>query len=324
VAETALCRKSTAVEIAIDDILTTSAIADISSERLTKEFLYSYLSNKDKLYNDVLLYADELETLLSANAYADGLFAVLTSLYGCPNSRDYKTKNAGVFKLKNVCINLLGATTPNWMSENMPSSSIEGGFTGRVIFVVAEEPRGKVAFPKVTKEMSLVRKGLINWVIDISNLRGEFIMSAAAIDLYTKWYNKSVFIKDARLNGYYARRGTHVFKVAMVLLAASKPCNMVIELEHVREAIFMLENIEPLMGRAFFGSGGEEKGLGKTLDRVLRMIERYKKIDHSELLNRLYPLSARELKDSISTLEEGKKIKASFDGRKRVYEPFKE
>ena len=182
VAESALCRKSTSADIAIDDLLSNADVCNILREKMTTEFLYKELANKENYNNEVIIYAPELATFLGSTAFHSGLIPTLTSLYGCPARRDYKTKESGVFELTNICINILGCTTLDWMSNNMPGDTIEGGFTGRVLFIVEEEPRLKNAWPSLTDKQIILRKELIADLARRSSIHGEFTPSDLACE----------------------------------------------------------------------------------------------------------------------------------------------
>ena len=91
VAESALCRKSTAANIAIKDILTQARTTRLLRQKMTAEFLCVELAKKE-LNNAVTIYAPELAVFLGASAFQSGLIPLLTDLYDCPADADYKTK----------------------------------------------------------------------------------------------------------------------------------------------------------------------------------------------------------------------------------------
>ena len=237
VAESARCRKSTATDIVIDDLLETTSLCNIVRQKMTAEKLCVELSRTDVINNEIVLYAPELATFLGASAFQSGLIPLITALYNCPSKTSYKTKESGEFYMNNVCINLMGATTLDWMSSNMPGDTIEGGFTGRVIFVVAEDRRHKEAWPFITNLQVEQRQQLLMDLTRIAKLRGRFEVSTNAHSLYEKWYNNEPEMEDVRLRGYDGRKGDHVLKVAMILASSESTVmvepDLVIDPRHI-------------------------------------------------------------------------------------------
>ena len=314
VAESAFCRKSTAVSVAINDLLHTAQIAEIRKDKMTAEKLCVELSRgeKDKkLDNAITIFVPELATFLGASAFHSGIIPLLTSFYECPTSADYKTKASGEFHMSNVCINLVGATTLDWMSTNLPGDTVEGGFTGRVIFVVAEEPRLSNPWPEVSDEENQIRVELIQRMIQMSQLMGAFKITEGAKNEFSKWYNHRTEGLDLRLRGYYGRKGDHVLKIATCIAAGEEGmCNgrLSIESNHIRIALRLLSKAERLMHLAFRGTAFSKSS--KDIDRILGfMMKESNKgnlpIKHSLLLKRnSHYLNATEFKEVMNTLME--------------------
>jgi hypothetical protein len=322
-AESARCRKSTSADIAIDDILQASGVMDILREKMTTEFLCKELA-QERLNNECLIYAPELATFLGASAFHTGLIPLLTSLYNCPSIKDYKTKESGVFNMTNICINLLACTTLDWMSNNMPGDTIEGGFTGRVIFVVGEDPRLRNAWPVMTEEQKKMRVELIGDIIRISKLYGEFSITDEAKKIYTKWYDTTKEPADLRLRPYEGRKGDHVLKIAMILSASEyhpgKECEYLIRGRHIRTTLDILKKAEKLMPLAFRGAAFSKNS--KDIDRVLRQMEKMaengvnKWIQHSILLKKnAHYMNKTEFKEVMDSLEDMGSIEVLVKGR---------
>ena len=314
VAESAFCRKSTAVSVAINDLLQTSQVATIDKDKMTAEKLCVELSRAEKeqkLDNAITIFVPELATFLGASAFHSGIIPLLTSFYECPSSADYKTKASGEFHMSNVCINLVGATTLDWMSTNLPGDTVEGGFTGRVIFVVAEEPRLSNPWPEMTKEEILIRTKLIERMQQMNNFDGAFAIDEGAKHEFSRWYNARAEGNDLRLRGYYGRKGDHVLKIATCLSAGdSGRCNGMLKIEahHIRIALRLLKKAEKLMHLAFRGTAFSKSS--KDIDRILGyLLKRSSKdstpIKHSLLLKRnSHYLNAQEFKQVMDTLIE--------------------
>jgi hypothetical protein len=328
VAESAFCRKSTAVSVAINDLLATAQIAQINKDKMTAEKLCVELSRAEKekkLDNALTIFVPELATFLGASAFHSGIIPLLTSFYECPSSADYKTKSSGEFHMSNVCINLVGATTLDWMSTNLPGDTVEGGFTGRVIFVVAEEPRLSNPWPEMSKEEVLLRTELITRLQQMNKFQGAFTIQKGAKSEFSKWYNNRAEGNDLRLRGYYGRKGDHVLKIALCIAAGEEGmCNgkLAIESTHIRIALRLLGKAEKLMHLAFRGTAFSKSS--KDIDRILGfLLKRSSKnsspIKHSLLLKRnSHYLNASEFKQVMDTLiEQGDVIMLASCGQTR-------
>jgi|TARA_R110000765_G_scaffold8053_1_gene26400 hypothetical protein len=330
VAESAFCRKSTAVSVAINDLLQTAQIATINKDKMTAEKLCVELSKAEKeqkLDNALTIFVPELATFLGASAFHSGIIPLLTSFYECPSSADYKTKASGEFHMSNVCINLVGATTLDWMSTNLPGDTVEGGFTGRVIFVVAEEPRLSNPWPELSQDEILLRTELIQDLVRINNFMGAFKITTGARDEFSKWYNHRTEGNDLRLRGYYGRKGDHVLKIALCISAGDEGRangNLEIDSHHIRIALRLLNKAEKLMHLAFRGTAFSKSS--KDIDRILGyMIREGLKsnlpVKHSLLLKRnSHYLNGTEFKEVMNTLMEQGDVKmVSKPGAKGVF-----
>ena len=282
VAESAFCRKSTAVSVAINDLLQTAQIATIDKDKMTAEKLCVELSRADKeqkLDNAITIFVPELATFLGASAFHSGIIPLLTSFYECPSSADYKTKASGEFHMSNVCINLVGATTLDWMSTNLPGDTI--------------------------------RTKLIQRMQQMNNFDGAFAIDEGAKHEFSRWYNARAEGNDLRLRGYYGRKGDHVLKIATCLSAGdSGRCNGMLKIEahHIRIALRLLKKAEKLIHLAFRGTAFSKSS--KDIDRILGyLLKRSSKdstpIKHSLLLKRnSHYLNAQEFKQVMDTLIE--------------------
>ncbi len=326
VSESAICRKTTAAEIAIKMLRRTGKV-DILNEKLTNAYLMQHLSNSSQKSENgdasVTVFAPELSTFLGKDAYISGLVSTITSAYTCPDELENRTKNKGIDMIRNVSINILGATTMEWMSQNLPGDSVEGGFTGRVIFVVSDEPQCRNAWPKLTAEEMQIRENLTLDLMQINQMQGEFKFTLEAERLFEVWYNTAQEPEDLRLRPYFGRKGDHVLKVAL-LLSICEGDSMLVNHIHIQQALNYLDELEKMMPQAFRGVAFSKTS--KDADRILRQIEKFGgSVQHSILLKKNYCyLNAREFEEVIRTLVESAFIFEFIDGKKKMYKLVKE
>ena len=212
----------------------------------------------------------------------------LTDIYDCNPDWDKQTVGRGLEKIAFPWFNLLGATTPQWMGENLSRTAVEGGFVSRTLFIY-EEDRIRVALPKLTDEQRKIKRHLIHDLAEIAALKGEFILTPEAKEFYTDWYENKLDNEaqlDYRLGGYYERKHIHVLKVAMLLRLAmnniTSPENLIIEPVDIEAAIGCVSEIEPGMRKAFSAVG---KNIYSTdLDRILAQVRSGKEVKYKEIL----------------------------------------
>lgn len=211
------------------------------------------------------LVASELGSLI--NLQDREMVNLLIEMWDGKKRYDKITKMSGNDTVEGPWINLLGATTPHWVAENMPPSTIGGGLTSRCIFVYAEEKEKYVAYvdEAVGHDDDALRSCLIQDLEHMSNLCGPFLINERARVWGREWYED--FWKRARermddqmLEGYAARKQTHLHKVAMVL-SASRSDDLIIEREDLELSNVMLVDIEADMGKVFSRIGRSEDSM---------------------------------------------------------------
>lgn len=233
--------------------------------------------------------SDELSVFLGQKHIK--FLADLTDWYDSRDVWTYETKHQGTDRLMGVCLNLLGATAPDWLPSILPQEAVGGGWTSRTIFVV-EEYKGKIIVnPNLVGIDEKLKESLTSDLEQIHLLMGEIKFSDSALDCYIKWYQKQedgikngVFpVPDPRFAGYAARRATHVKKVCMAL-SASRGDDMTVTLEDFNRGIAILGAAEKKMSRAFGGLGRAR--FADITNAVLNYIMARKVVRRSEVLRR--------------------------------------
>jgi len=318
VAESAWSRKSSAVRKATKLMEESEVEIAMVKEKLTLAFLYRFLHDAQK--NNlaaISILASELATLLGKDALASGLISTLTSVYD-GDEVQYRTKGSGNDIIRNPCVNLLGATTLDWMSNSLPGESVEGGFTSRVIFVVGIGRKKKIPWPSSTEKEMQQKEDLIADLENMSMLKGSVEVDQGGRDYFSNWYCTVEEPEDPRLKGFYGRFGDHVKKVALIL-SISEGNDLIIKERHIKKAINELTKITKLMPVAFSGVAFSRSA--KDIDRVLNMIKKNGgSMAHSKLLtkNSCY-LNATEMAEIIKTLTERDAIEVFKLGRQTLY-----
>lgn len=288
------CRKGTAINIG-RQIMTPIAGIKIGAQATTREMLIKDMAESMVSYEDedgiafhssFTQIASELHVFLrKANVE---LLADLCSWYDCESPWENRTKTSGVDTINGICLNILGATAPEYMPSMFPMEAIGGGATARMIFVVAYTLSRLIPEQVLTKDQIALGQALVNDLEQINMIVGEYTKTREAQDYYNIWYEKqgkNPPLKDPRFLRYCARRGATIHKLSMVC-AASRYSKTKIELQDLQRAIKLLELVERKMEHAFEGVG-ESKYVYEMM-LIMRYFEAHGRATDRELMEALY------------------------------------
>lgn len=285
VAPPGVVSKSTTTDIAMDllkavpgikfgpDVVTWPALVTAFSES-SESFLYE---EEWHTMSPLTLVASEMGSLI--NPQDREMINLYITLWDGRKTFEKVTKMSGNDTVEAPWINMLACTTPHWIADNMPAATIGGGFTSRCIFVYADTKERYIPFVDEMADTSDddTRRKLIADLEHISlNITGPYKISQEARNWYRPIYEK--FWEDARermddtvLEGYAARKQTHLFKTALVIAASSRD-ERVITLDDVQLAAMMLEDVEASMDQVFSRIGRTEDSLHaeKFVQSVIR------------------------------------------------------
>jgi hypothetical protein len=312
VSDAAICRRTTAVRIGVKILEQQEKPPYIFAQKITPEALIGALCNQCKIDAEgnvlsdstAVVVAEELSVFLGKEAYASGLIAILTSLYDCGDEWPYETRSRGVETAYNTCVNMIGASSPEWLRLAIPPDAVGGGFTSRIVFVYQYRSDKVIAFPELTDAQRTAKENLIHDLSLIRRLRGKFKFSSEAHAWYVKWYKghrmalMSAVVSDGEL---VIRKEGILLKLAMCF-SVSEDDKLVIEQRHLEMAADALEETERFMPETLRILSSTPMGMDAT--KVLTIIRRYKKgCKHAELQSRVYhSIDAERLRAIIETL----------------------
>jgi hypothetical protein len=336
VAPTGRCMKSTAAAIGvrllrkIDDV-------KIMHEKITPEGLISYMAGSldgqkpslKKVFSgknvvvreecNCFIFAPELSVFLGGVSYTAGLIELLTSLYEGKDRWEYRTKTHGESILNNVNVNLFGCSNPEWLAKGFSEDAFGGGFMGRTIYVFQDEGK-KIAWPRKPKGMDELELKLMNDLIQMSELCGEYIVAQSGIDFYEDWYNTYKGDFTGRMAGYYERKPDHILKLGMIL-AAARSNSLVVTEDDLRAALFLLDDVEKDMPSAFayIGATNEARISQHILEKInhapMKFMSYRKLIDSVRHLIR----HRREFDDIMDTLVTSGTIKIQVTNNTKYF-----
>lgn len=224
------------------------------------------------------------------------------------------TKSSGKLEIQCPCINILAATTPTWIKENFNATMVGGGFASRLIFVKGNAKRKYIAYPAfetTSVDFLDLRARLTQDLIHISGLEGPMLLTPDAIEWGRDWYTKHFTTKrqlsGERFDGFYARKQTHMHKLAMILSIAEGD-SMRIEARHLQQANQHLLLIEKDL--ASIMDNVTNKQISTVHKReILSVIASEGEIDRDDLYGQLYQMmSGNDFDKAISDLAKANQI----------------
>lgn len=240
----------------------------------------------------------ELGTMLDARDPA--LISVLIDLWdGREGTWERWLRSKENTKVENPWINIIAATTPSWLRENFPESMINGGLTSRVVFAYADKKQFLIPYINQLVDATAhieLEKALVHDLNEINNLKGEFIMTPAAIEFGKHWYTQhwhepEEHLQGDRFQGYRARKQTHAHKLAMVLSAAESD-GLLIDRRHLETALMFMSGVERDMHIVFESIGMTPASA--QMEILLSYLRRNKHVTHQQLYTAVYKLMTKK------------------------------
>lgn len=323
------CRKGTILTPA-QDILDELNIR-CAAETTTRESLIQQLAGSEvqmidpitqmpNYHSSMTIFSHELTVFLGHNQHQ--LISDLTDWFDCRTRWRYKTKHQGNDDIQGVWVNLLGATTPQQLRENLSTNAIGGGLTSRIIFVYAEDLEKLVPFPVFTEKQRDLRNLLVSDLQQINSLQGAFDYTPEFKSNYSEWYidsyNNPPFL-DPRFSGYLQRRGMHLLKLSTIV-SASRSDDLILTEKDLIRAKDYLEKVERTMLDAFTGVGKNRDA--DLIAEIILYIKQKGITTERELLNTFaHHLDRWKLTNIIETLSGRGVISAIIgnDGTKYKY-----
>lgn len=259
-------------------------------EDLEKSTVEEQMPNGSRFsHSSLTVTSKEFESFLGQKQENSRMITYLTDLFDAQELPwKYRTKHSGNNVIPSVFLNLLAATTPDSISNSLPSSAIGTGLTSRIMFVWAEKKAKKVPFPGETAKEVALRESLQNDLYIISRMVGTYQFSPACKNMWIQWYegydsdNPDRLCKDPIFAGWYERKTLYIQKLAMIL-AASESNSLIVEWNHFEQAIQVIEEVEVHMPHVFKAVGRSE--VAADVDLVISIVKSKGSISEIELMD---------------------------------------
>lgn len=264
---------------------------------------------------DSLVKSDDCSIYLICEEFGDiilktgtEMYEFLTSMFDGKKNIESKTISRGFEFAIRPCLNMLGATTPEWISANIPEAVIGGGFASRVIFIFEDKVRQRRMYYDDIIDWDTINKIEKDLVSDLNhialNIQGEFILSNDAKKFMSDWYASSIEThSNKKLRGYLQRKPTHLHKLAM-LLHLSYDDELILYEHDFKNAIGVIEMTEGNLPKVFAGVGKNPYTFDMT--DIVSYVEAKSSATQSELENAFSnvaePNRVRELIDGLCSM----------------------
>lgn len=328
VAGSSFCRKSTAIEIGVGLLKKLDRPPTINSDLTSPERFLAKLSASTavrvkgetrEVVSACAVTAPELSIFLGEKATNHRMVSILSELYACPNEWSQDTLKRGMEKLRNVCVNLIGASTVSWLKKSLSHREMEGGFANRIIWVCQDGTDKIRPFPVMTDKMKAQYKALIERLNIIRTIRGPVTLSKGARKWYEGWYdefrNKDTTATPGFLDSYLGRRQDHLIKLGM-LMAVSRGAevDLIIEQADFERGNSVLNTTESLMP-ALFEEMLIHSEEGEIASKVWSVIYKAKEIEVRVLIRRLWRVATAErIYKTLTTFKQAGMIEEFYKG----------
>ena len=213
----------------------------------------------------------ELAVFLGTERYIAAMPVLLTDLYDCPSARDGGgTIARGKVVQRKVWVSFLSASTPIWLLKTVNPNVIEGGFTSRCFFIIANDPKRPIPWPIETSPQVL--RDVLDEIKIIqaeARTRGPIQIDDAAMEAFTNWYNNRPRAFDPFKQSFMAREDAHVLRVAALLSINDGTWS--VRRSHVNMAIRLIAGVREKSNDIFEGAEVQSK-YAIAFDRIRALL----------------------------------------------------
>lgn len=289
-----------------------------SIEAIINNLSKAYTQENGEIIKDAvgLLVSSEFSNFIIRNPQA---LTILTELYdSCYNDEQpwaNSLKSTGVEELHHLNISMIGASNESHLTSLLQQHDVEGGFIARTFLIHAKE---KHTLNPLTIKPKRVpdKKALAARLSEIALLKGPFIWTDTAIELYNDWYvsydKSKKRRKVADKTGTVSRYEDHILKVAM-LLSLAKRTDLLITVDDIQESLDVCHEFLLTIDRLMISHGPSKNEKGEYAKSVLAEMIRagLGGVSRIKLLQKLWAvgIGAAELDEVMDTFLQARVVK---------------
>ena len=264
-----------------------------------------------------LLYSSELGVLLGKEKYNQGMIPILTDLYDTPDEWHSETVMRGDQRLYDVCLSIMGASTPDWMQTMLPTDVFKGGFMSRLFLVGYPETwHPRIADPPPADDR--IGELITDRLTALAQFHGEIVWDKPCKAFFADWYEALPDSEPGPKAAYLERKQDQLLRLAILIqladnltLTLGRPAlEKALEILAAAEidALRMVEyiSVEPRM---------------RVVQRILEFLEARKKISEGDLMQEVWRHLAhpREFDDVIGMLLKTKRVVLTLEKGESMY-----
>ena len=321
VAPPAVARKGVAIGKATElmqwYLHTTPSPSALYSGSLTPSMLTIELAVLSEQHgcSSILLAIPELSRSFARNA-AKSTIAFLTDLFDTKELETGGTKRDGIYTIKKASINLLAASTPDWLGGFGDRDAVAGGFASRCIYVNEDRPKRRVKWGEsgAIQSRNVVEQSIMDIERRLSDLerfhKGVEVpiqVTKGAVDYYEDWRDRPE--STSTLEKSSVRRERHVLATSCIL--ACSDLTFEIQQNHIIAAIKAIEEVYPKPERVVHHpQPSEDRQAGQSINATAEDKEAYR----SRIFSKLVEILREAGKIGIRQTEVTIKMRYSCDG----------
>jgi len=319
--ESGLPRKSTALNLGsmmLNRINPNYLIGPISS---LEGFIDAFVE-----HNNRILIAPEIRLLLlnDSKKYGSGLITLLTDLYDCKDILKLNFKSLPENKriIEYPTLNILSASTIEWLKPTVREEALCGGFWGRFLFIYGKSDKVIPIPPIMDKD---VYNSLIKRLEAFTELKGVFSLDNKAEELYRALYeqDRKAYLKDPDkevTTSFYSRFSIHLLKIAMLFRVSKENNDFTITKHDISRSYCFMKTAESYF--RFLVEDVSKTYQMKLEEKFINLLDPIEWKAHSEIMNRLH-IDKRQMAMMVDTLVEKELIEAKEEmvgkSKKKLY-----
>lgn len=274
------CRKEATVQRSVAEIVAMrksgrdpyadSYLYPIAADSTSYEALVEQVGNcvdhcvtadgKEYAHSSMVFLLDEVTSIFKQ--HADDTVTFLLTAWSSTAPYRRILRNGRNSYIDNLCISILGSTTPTEFSKLLRREVVGNGLLSRMILVYAERNRGRdIVIPALDEAQKNAKAELAAYVRGLKNICACARYSQEAYDWLRAYYLDEPRFRTnphVRLDEYYVRKLAHIQRLSMSIHFAEPGYERPMSLATVQRACDMLNAAELNMHRALSVGGRNE------------------------------------------------------------------
>jgi hypothetical protein len=207
------------------------------------------------LVKDAIGYINAGELATSLVRDQDAL-TLLTDLHDGNYNKEWSYNlKSGTDELKNICITMVGAINPELFGDFISQKEIGGGFIARNFLIYETRRQQKDALLRKTLEDQIDYELLVEPLMKMTKLNGEFVIDEDAIEAYELWYAKFEPEDMDDRTGSANRIHDQILKVAMLIALCERQDSLIITKTDMEKAFNLCTQSTASVNRVLAGTG---------------------------------------------------------------------